>query len=158
MTQDQAREANRAALRSATANKAAERSAEMSVMGPDILVTGNIEATVDLLIEGRVVGDVRCMTLVLGEGSSVTGSIHAERVRVSGKVDGAIETRDLAIEASAVVKGDVTYSRIRIANGGVIEGQLKHVAAPAEDEAPEPEAKLKLVEPAGDEPKALYYE
>jgi cytoskeletal protein CcmA (bactofilin family) len=114
----------------------------MSVIGTGILVTGNIEAEVDLHIEGRVVGDVRCATLILGERGTVTGSIFAERVRVSGAVEGGIETTDLAIEASAKVKGDVTYSRLRIANGGVISGSMTH--KPLDESA---SAKLTLVEP-----------
>jgi cytoskeletal protein CcmA (bactofilin family) len=98
----------------------------MSVIGADILVTGNIEAEVDLHIEGRVQGDVRCATLILGETSSVVGKIFAERVRVSGTVEGAINTTDLAIESSARVKGEVTYSRLRIGNGGIVEGTMTH--------------------------------
>lgn len=130
--------------RSLTEN--AERTEEnlMSVIGADILVTGNIEAEVDLHIEGRVLGDVRCATLILGERSSVTGSVYAERVRVAGSVEGSIETVDLAIETSARVKGDVTYSRLRIANGGIIQGNMTHKPV-AED--PGDAARLKLVEP-----------
>jgi cytoskeletal protein CcmA (bactofilin family) len=125
-------------------NMAATEAGGMSVIGTDILVTGNIEAEVDLHIEGRVVGDVRCATLILGERSSVVGSIYAKRVRVSGSVEGAIETTDLAIEAAARVKGDVTYSRLRIANGGIVEGSMTHV--PVQDESGADSAKLKLVE------------
>lgn len=134
-----------------------EKTANMSVMGPDINVLGNIEAVVDLHIEGRVVGDVRCATLVLGTESVVTGSISADRVRVSGTVEGAIDTTDLAIEASARVKGDVTYSRIRIANGGVIEGNLTHRPMAVVENGDD--KKLKLVDPQPQtETKAYYYE
>jgi cytoskeletal protein CcmA (bactofilin family) len=118
---------------SAAVEAAALPDDQISVIGADILVTGNIEAEVDLHIEGRVQGDVRCATLILGERSTVTGCIYARRVRVSGQVEGSIETVDLAIEASAYVKGDVTYSRLRVANGGVIAGHMAHV--PIEDEA-----------------------
>ena len=97
----------------------------MSMIGADIVVTGNIEAKVDLHIEGRVNGDVRCATLILGENSSVNGSVYADRDRVSGTVDGSVETKDLAVEATARVVGDVTYDRLRVANGGVIEGNMK---------------------------------
>ena len=122
---------------------AAERG-QMSVIGADITITGNIEASVDLHIEGRVNGDVRCATLILGESSSVTGKIFADRVRVSGAVDGAIETKDLAVEATARVTGDIAYDRLRVANGGILEGQMrrKPVEEPAGDN------KLKLVGPA----------
>ena len=117
---------------------------QMSVIGADIVITGNIEASVDLHIEGRVNGDVRCATLILGESSSVNGKIYADRVRVSGAVDGAIETKDLAIEATARVTGDITYDRLRVANGGIMEGQMKRKAV---EETPD-NGKLKLVEPA----------
>ncbi len=122
---------------------------QISMIGADILITGNIEASADLQIEGRVVGDVRCATLILGESSSVMGSIHAERVRVSGQVEGSIQTKDLAVEATARVAGDVLYTRLRVANGGIIQGQLQYGGAEA---AAEP-GKLKLVEPKLVEPK-----
>ena len=118
---------------------------QMSVIGADITITGNIEATVDLHIEGRVNGDVRCATLILGESSSVNGKIYADRVRVSGAVDGAIETKDLAVEATARVTGDITYDRLRVANGGMVEGQMKRKAS---EETVGDNGKLKLVEPA----------
>jgi cytoskeletal protein CcmA (bactofilin family) len=127
----------------------------MSVIGTGILVTGNIEAEVDLHIEGRVLGDVHCATLILGERGSVTGNVFAERVRVSGTVEGGIETIDLAIESTARVQGDVTYSRLRIANGGIIAGSMTH--KPVEETADA--AKLTLVqEEQGAQPKVHYLE
>lgn len=121
----------------------AERSSA-SLIGPDIVITGNIEAKSDLYIEGKVEGDVRCSTLILGEQGAITGSVHAERVRVVGAIEGSVETNDLAVEATGRLNGDVSYERLRIVNGGVIEGSMKHRAAPG---GGQDTAKLKLVEP-----------
>lgn len=96
-----------------------------SVIGADIVVTGNIEASVDLHIDGRVEGDVRCKTLILGEASTIVGNVSADRVRAAGTVTGSIETNDLDIEASARVSGDMLYERIRVTNGAQIDGNLK---------------------------------
>lgn len=126
----------------------------MSVIGTGITITGNIEAEVDLHIEGKVVGDVRCATLILGDRSIVTGSIFADRVRVSGTVEGGIETIDLAIEAAARVNGDVTYSRLRIANGGVIAGSMTH--KPVADDTPEA-AKLDMADAEAEEAPKVHY-
>ena len=125
------------------ANESGERK-PMSVIGADIVVTGNIEASVDLHLEGKVVGDVRCATLILGETSVIKGRIFATRVKVSGTVEGAIDTKDLAIEATARVSGEINYERIRVSNGGVIEGT---VTRKAPDASAEERARLKLVEP-----------
>jgi cytoskeletal protein CcmA (bactofilin family) len=120
--------------------------APSSVIGADITVTGDIEATVDLLIEGKVNGNVRCQTLLLGESSAIKGNIYAERVRISGFVEGSVETRDLAIESSGSVTGDVSYSRLKVATGGNVEGTMRCKR--------DAEQKLKLVEtPVQPEPE-----
>jgi cytoskeletal protein CcmA (bactofilin family) len=130
----------------------------VSVIGANITITGNIEASgdphlADLQIEGTVNGDVRCATVILTETSSVSGSIQAERVRVSGTVEGGIQTNDLAIEATARVSGDIVYERIRIAAGGMVQGTMKWKGAePAET------GRLKLVESSSDAPKAVWIE
>lgn len=121
---------------------------QVSVIGADIVITGNIEASVDLHIEGKVIGDVRCATLILGEASSIEGRIHAERVRVSGTVNGSVDTRDLAIEATARVSAEVVYERLRVANGATLEGTVRRKPVEEVSEA----SKLKLVAP-GPEPK-----
>jgi len=133
----------------------------VSVIGHGILVKGDIEAKDDLRLEGRIIGNVRCHTLILGEGGSVAGNVYAERVRVAGTVKGSIETGDLAIEASGRVKGNATYSRVRIANGGIIDGRFKPRPAPTDEPAETPprkvpsgRARLKLIEaPAKEQPK-----
>jgi cytoskeletal protein CcmA (bactofilin family) len=112
--------------------------ANMSILGRGITVVGDIVASVDLQLLGAVHGDVKCATLIMAEGSLIRGSIHAERVRVSGTVEGSVETQDLAVESMARINGDVTYSRIRIANGGTVAGKMTH--RPAADAG-----KLRLV-------------
>lgn len=112
-----------------------------SLIGPDIVITGNIEALSDLQIEGQVNGDVRCSTLVLGENGAISGSIFADRVRVVGSIDGSVQAKDLAVEATGRVVGDIIYERLKIVNGGIVEGNMK--CRPAQESG-----KLKLVEPA----------
>ena len=99
-----------------------------SLIGSGILIEGNIVADVELQIRGRIVGDVRCETLVLSEHGEIRGNVVADRVRLSGSVEGAIDTGDLAVESTARVKGDLTYSRIKMATGAVVQGRMSHVA------------------------------
>ncbi len=114
-----------------------------SVIGADITVTGNIEASVDLLVEGQVKGDVRCQTLFLGSSSLIKGNIYAQRVRVSGTVEGAIEASDVSVENSGSVTGDILYSRLKVATGAKVDGTMKCNR--------EAEAKLKLVDTPAEE-------
>ena len=126
---------------------AAEGSAgEVAVIGAGVTIKGDVEADVDLQIDGTIHGDVRCSTLIVNERGLVAGSIAADRVRVAGRVDGGIEATDLAVEAGARIKGDITYSRLRVSNGGVFEGTMTH--RPLVEETADAE-RLKLVNGTG---------
>lgn len=97
-----------------------------SVIGADVVITGNISAKVDLHIDGRVEGDISCASLVQGEASTILGAVVAETARISGTISGSVDARDLVITASAQVTGDVSYETITIEQGGHVDGQFRH--------------------------------
>lgn len=100
-----------------------------SVIGPDMVITGNISATADLHIDGRVDGDVQCSNLVQGHDSRITGAVSAENARLAGAIEGSVSVRQLTIERAARIVGDVEYESIAIETGASIDGRLKHIAA-----------------------------
>ncbi|MEP7211329.1 MAG: polymer-forming cytoskeletal protein [Alphaproteobacteria bacterium] len=102
-----------------------------SVLGADVVVTGNIAATADLHIDGRVDGDVHCGSLVQGTESRIHGAVKAESARLAGAIEGSVSVRQLTIERAARITGDVEYETIAIENGASIDGRLKHVAVDA---------------------------
>ena len=125
-----------------------------SVIGSDVTVTGDIDASVDLHVDGRVEGDIRCATLVQAANSTVKGAISAEQARVAGRVEGSIMAKELIVESSAKVIGDVTYEKLSIEAGGHVEGSFRHKSAGTlkkEEPKPAKDASLKLVDekPAG---------
>lgn len=100
-----------------------------SIIASDVEIVGNVNARVDLHIDGKVQGDVTCGSLVQGEGSLISGKVVAASARLSGQVEGSIEAVELVIEASARISGDVTYENLTIAPGGQVEGKFKHKSA-----------------------------
>jgi cytoskeletal protein CcmA (bactofilin family) len=99
-----------------------------SVIGPDVVVTGNVHATADLHVEGRVEGDLDCGNLVLGGEASIQGMVRAESARIAGAIEGSVAIRQLVVESSARISGDVDYESISIENGAHIDGRLRHTA------------------------------
>ena len=95
-----------------------------SVLGADTVITGNIAASADLHIDGKVDGDITCQSLVQGEGSEITGAIRAESIRISGKVNGTIAAREVVILKTARIEGDVAYDALTIEQGARLEGRL----------------------------------
>jgi cytoskeletal protein CcmA (bactofilin family) len=120
-------------------------SATFSVLGKDITIKGDIGASADLHIDGRVEGDIACASLVQGESSEIVGAITAESARLAGTVRGSIATRELVILKTARIHGDVQYDALTIEQGAKVDGRLSPRGAVLELETPEnPEAHLIL--------------
>lgn len=124
-----------------------------SVIGPDVTITGNIAATADLHIDGRVDGDVNCGSLVQGAESSISGAVMADVARIAGSIEGSVAVRQLTIERAARISGDVEYESISIEIGASVDGRLKHVSADSAgrsaDRTPASVPDLSLVSSAG---------
>jgi cytoskeletal protein CcmA (bactofilin family) len=103
-----------------------------SVLGPDIAINGDLRATADLHLDGRINGDIQCAALVQGEASEVTGNVVAESARIAGKVKGSITAGVLVILKTARIEGDVTYGSLTIEEGAQVDGKFSPRAVEAE--------------------------
>jgi len=97
-----------------------------SVLGADLSIKGDLTATADLHIDGRVEGDIACAALVQGESSEIVGQIRARSARLAGTVRGSIEAGELVILRSARIHGDVSYDSLTIEQGAQVDGRFAH--------------------------------
>ena len=95
-----------------------------SVLGPDVTIRGDVDATVDLHVDGTVLGDITCAALVQGEGSVIEGAIKADSARLSGTIEGRIAASELIILKSAKITGDVSYETLTIEQGATVNGRF----------------------------------
>ncbi|WP_226017625.1 polymer-forming cytoskeletal protein [Novosphingobium sp. FKTRR1] len=100
--------------------------ATFSVLGADLVVTGDITAAADLHIDGRIEGDVTCASLVQGESGTIHGAVRAQTARLAGRVEGAITVTQLVLLKSARIHGDVTYDSLTIEQGAQVDGRLAY--------------------------------
>jgi cytoskeletal protein CcmA (bactofilin family) len=105
----------------------AARRGMFSVIGPDVVIAGNINASAELHIEGRIEGDVDCAGLIQGAESHIVGGVTAENARIAGAIEGTVRVRQLTVERSARITGDVEYENITIENGGHIDGRMRRI-------------------------------
>lgn len=114
-----------------------------SVIGADVTIRGNIEAKTDLHIDGKVIGDVTCASLVQGEGSRIEGEIRVKTARLSGAIEGRIAADELVVLKKANIVGDVSYVALTIEQGAAVNGRFapqseKPAAAAKPQEKSEP--------------------
>jgi len=100
-----------------------------SVIGADVVISGSIKASAELHVEGRIEGDVDCAALIQGAESQIVGGVTAETARIAGAIEGAVHVRQLTVERTARITGDVEYENITIENGGHIDGRMRRIGA-----------------------------
>jgi cytoskeletal protein CcmA (bactofilin family) len=120
---------DRPAMPLATGGNGNGRRGMFSVIGADVVIAGNINASAELHVEGRIEGDVDCAALIQGAESHIVGAVTAESARIAGAIEGTVRIRQLTVERSARITGDVEYENITIENGGHIDGRMRRIGA-----------------------------
>ncbi|MCG8460117.1 MAG: polymer-forming cytoskeletal protein [Holophagales bacterium] len=89
-------------------------------------VEGEISGNAELLVEGKVEGQIRLESkVVIGQQGMVEGTIEAVTVEVAGHVKGDIIGRErVEILTSGKLEGDVDSPKVVIADGAFFKGKV----------------------------------
>ena len=115
-----------------------------TLVGPDVVIRGDLEFSGGLYVEGRVEGELRATpgkpaSLVLAENGSIHGQVHAPVVVINGCMKGDVHASErVELAARARVEGDVHYAVVEMSAGAQLTGRLVHAqpAAPRARPAP----------------------
>lgn len=101
--------------------------AALSIIAAGMRITGDIETSGTLKIDGRVEGSViGAKQMMLGRSGAIHGNVHAGEVVLGGTVDGAIVADErLELQGSAVVNGDIDTKSIVVLEGARINGAVR---------------------------------
>lgn len=104
-------------------------------------VTGEISGSAEVLVDGVFQGRLDLdSNVVVGREGRVKGEITARAVRVEGKVAGDVRGHErVEVMASGTLEGDISASRVVIAEGAFFKGRVdmatQKSVAPAQDDA-----------------------
>jgi cytoskeletal protein CcmA (bactofilin family) len=105
----------------------------VSVISKALKITGQLESTEDIQIDGEIDGDVRANSVKVGSNAKVKGTVYGEQVELAGTVDGKIEAKRVILTATARMSGDVIHQDITIQSGAYIDGHCKPEWGKADD-------------------------
>jgi cytoskeletal protein CcmA (bactofilin family) len=108
-----------------------------SVISKALKITGQLESTEDIQIDGEIDGDVRGVGVKIGQNAKVKGTVYGDEVELAGAVEGKIESKKVTLTGTARMTGDIVHQDIKIESGAYINGNLK-------PETGKPEAKPAL--------------
>jgi cytoskeletal protein CcmA (bactofilin family) len=97
-----------------------------SLIGPSIVIRGELTAAEDLLIMGRVEGIVdHDQTLTVHADGVVCGEVKAKNILVEGSVEGNLYAMErVRIEATGRMTGDVYAPRVGVLEGATFKGAV----------------------------------
>jgi len=101
-----------------------------SVIGPDLVIHGNLTSKGEIQIDGEVQGDIHGTHVVIGERARVTGGIVAEECVIRGHLLGTVRGRRVLLQGSAHVEGDVYHQTMAIEQGAFFEGKSRRTDDP----------------------------
>jgi cytoskeletal protein CcmA (bactofilin family) len=107
--------------------QAEEVSSSSNIIGKGTVITGHVETTSNIRIEGKVVGDIKTKAkVVLGESCQIEGDVIAQNAEIAGTISGIVEVVDLLVlKSSAHVKGDIIAGKLSVEPGAVFNGACK---------------------------------
>lgn len=104
--------------------RSSERAAT-SIIGPDLIITGNLISKGEVQVDGTVEGDIHGSHIVVGPNANVNGGIVAEEIVIRGHVSGSIRGKRVMLQASSQVDGDIYHNALSIEQGAMFEGKSR---------------------------------
>jgi cytoskeletal protein CcmA (bactofilin family) len=97
-------------------------------LGSTIVLTGEVEAHEDMLVEGRVQGKITLPsgTLTVAKGARVEADVRVRALVLHGELKGTVRAAEKAVlSETAEMNGDVISPRITIASGARFTGGIR---------------------------------
>ena len=97
------------------------------MIGPSIVIKGEVTGAEDLLIQGRVEGNINLNgnQVSVGENGEVSANIQAKVIKIDGKVTGDITGHEkVIISRSGNVHGNIVAPRVTLEDGAIFKGSI----------------------------------
>ncbi len=104
-----------------------------TIIGKGTVITGDIESSGNIRIEGKVIGNVRAKSkIAVGESGIIEGNVFAQNAEIAGEIKGILDVSELvALKNSAHINGDIITQKLAVDPGAAINGSTKMISNPS---------------------------
>lgn len=102
-----------------------EKSEFPTVLGHDAVFKGQLQFEKGVRLLGKFEGEITSDgELLVEEGATLNGDVHAGMVRIDGHIKGNVHAKTkIQLSATARLEGDVQAARLEVAEGAVLIGK-----------------------------------
>jgi cytoskeletal protein CcmA (bactofilin family) len=101
------------------------RSSNHSIVDECLTMKGDLESEGDILVKGKVLGNIKCKMLIVDADALVEGGVEAEEVIIRGNSKGTIKANRVRLEKTATVDSDICHQTFSAEEGARIKGALR---------------------------------
>ena len=108
-------------------SSASQVAGKAAVIGPAIVINGDITGSENLVIEGKVKGHVQLGSheVTVGQTGEVNADVTAKLIRVAGKVNGDLAAKEkVIISSTGNVRGNIVTPRMLLEDGAIFKGSI----------------------------------
>lgn len=100
---------------------------DISIIGPEMHVDGDLVTDGTVRVEGRIEGNVEAgKAVVVGKSGEVHGDVRTQDAVVSGRVLGGLTAASrLEIQSTAQIDGEVHARRLQLEEGAMLNGTVR---------------------------------
>lgn len=96
-----------------------------SLIAADVNLLGNIISDGVIDVDGRIEGDVKCVSVTVRANGKVKGDIIADLLHVFGEVKGVIRAKKVFLHSGCRVVGIVMHESLTMEDGAYLDGRCK---------------------------------
>ena len=105
-------------------DKSTKATSSSSVIGVEMQINGNIKCSGNLVLKGKVKGNIECDHISISSEGFLKGNIKSLNTTIGGDFEGNVFADTLAIESTAKIKGNLHYNNLKAQGGATLDVQL----------------------------------
>jgi cytoskeletal protein CcmA (bactofilin family) len=96
-----------------------------SIINEWLIMRGDLESEGDILVKGKIHGNIQCKLLIIDAEAMIEGAIFADEVVIRGTTRGIIKANRVRLEKTASVDSEIYQATFSAEEGARIKGALR---------------------------------
>lgn len=119
-----------------------------SIINEWLTMRGDLESSGDILVKGKVHGNIRCRMLIIDAEAQVEGGIESDEVVIRGQTRGVIRSKRVRVEKTGSVDSEIHHETFSSEEGAKVRGSLQQLDMSSEKAEDKQPAKISREKPA----------
>lgn len=109
---------------------AARDQRSVTPLGSHVRINGDVEIVGDVSLSGRIIGSLRCRSLVIEAAGELQGIAVCDQIVISGTLIGQIYANSITLKEGCFVEGEAYHRQLILENGAYFEGKSRRHGDP----------------------------